>query len=219
MIKNKKLFYISLVFFVASFVLNFPFPHEGPYGETIALAFSIPISSADGLQYVGIVSIVLLITSLILLAKSIKKYRGGVIWLAFAIAVFAPSMMATAYQQTLGTDIYAITYEQDQSNCEFKMTNEKTLQGECKLPFENYSNKAVQFTVGFYEKYYFEEDVPMISLMNNNAPYVVKLKGNEKKTVKLKSSIDVSELKEHIGDGSASGVNIFIKSGEKVRRL
>ncbi len=59
----------------------------------------------------------------------------------------------------------------------------------------------------------------MVSLMNNNDPYEVKLKGNERKTVKIESNIDVSNMENHIEQGSSTGVNIIIKSGEKIRKL
>lgn len=59
----------------------------------------------------------------------------------------------------------------------------------------------------------------MVSLMNNNSPYVVKLKGNERKTVKVESNIDVSNIENHVENGGSTGVNIIIKSGEKIRKL
>lgn len=55
--------------------------------------------------------------------------------------------------------------------------------------------------------------------MNNNAPFEVKVEGNERKTVKIESNIDVSKMENHIENGSSSGVNIIIKSVEKVRKL
>ena len=74
-------------------------------------------------------------------------------------------------------------------------------------------------SIEFYEKYYFEDDLRMVSLMNNNIPYEVKLKGNERKTVKTKSEIDVSNIENDVESGSSTGVNIIVKSGGKVRKL
>jgi hypothetical protein len=34
--KSKKMLYLALILFIASLVLNFPFPHESPYGESVA---------------------------------------------------------------------------------------------------------------------------------------------------------------------------------------
>ena len=180
---------------------------------------NIPVQSVNGLQYVGIASLALLIASLYFLTKSVNKYHGRIVLLAIIIAMFAPSMIASSFQKTVATGIYAVSYEREWSNCRFEMVDESTLSSECELPFENYSRNDVQFTIEFYEKYYFEDDVQMVSLMNNNAPYEVKLKGNERKTVKIKSEIDVSNIENHVESGSLTGVNIIIKSGEKVRKL
>ena len=53
----------------------------------------------------------------------------------------------------------------------------------------------------------------MVSLMNNNVPYEVKLKGNERKMVKRESNIDVSNMENYIESGGSTFVNIIIKSG------
>lgn len=219
MIKSKRMVYLALIPFIASMAINFPFPHESPYGETVVSVLNIPVQSANGLQYVGMTSLVLLITSLYILTKSVKKYHGRVVLLAIIVAIFTPPMIASSFQKTLATGIYAISYESDQSNCHFDMIDESTLHGECELPFENYSRNDVEFSIEFYEKYYFEDDVQMVSLMNNNAPLEVKLKGNERKIVKIKTDINVSNIENHVESGSATSMNIIIKSGEKSRKL
>lgn len=219
MLRNKKLLSLALILYIASMALNFPFPHESPYGETVAKVLNIPVRTSNGFQYVGITSLILLIASLFFLTKSVKRYHGRIVLLAIILAVFAPSMIASTFQRTFATGIYAVSYERDHSNCRFNMIDETTLNGECDLSFENYSRHDAQFTVEFYEKYYFEDNVRMISLMNNNAPYKVKLKGNERKTVKIESNIDVSNIKNHVENGSSTGVNIIIKSGGKMRKL
>ena len=219
MLKNEKMFYLALFLFIASLFLIFPFPHESPYGETVASVLNIPVQSVNGLQYVGVISLALLIASLYFLTKSLNKYQGRVVLIAIIIAMFAPSLIASSFQKTLATGIYAVSYERDWSNCRFEMIDETILRGECELPFENYSRNDIQFTIEFYEKYYFEDDVRMVSLMNNNVPYEVRLKGNERKMVKIKSEIDVSNIENHVESGNSTGINIIIKSGEKVRNL
>lgn len=219
MIKNKKIFVLAIILFTSSMILNFPFPHDSPFGETVASVSNIPVQSVGGLQYVGIVSLTLLIASLFILSKSMEKYRGRVVLLAIIIAVSAPSMIADLFQKTLATGIYAVSYERNMSNCHFNMIDETTLHGVCELPFENYNRQDVQFTIEFYEKYLFEDDVQMVSLMNNNAPHEVRLKGNELKTVKIESYIDVSNIENHVEQGSSTSVNIILKSGEKMRKL
>lgn len=99
------------------------------------------------------------------------------------------------------------------------MMNETTLHGECELPFENYSKEDVQFTLEFYEEDFLEDDVRMVSLMNNSSPYEVDLKGNERKNVRIESYIDVSNIENHVENGTSTYISIIIKSGEKIRNL
>lgn len=200
-------------------VLNFPFPHESPYGETIASVLNIPIETENGLQFVGITSLVLLLTSLFSLAKSLKKYHARAVLLAIIISVYMPIMLTGIYQKTFATGIYAISYEREWSSCEFEMIDDATLHGECELPFENYRGGINQFTVEFQEEYYADHETAMLSLMNQSAPYKVRLVGNEKKVVKIDVDIDVSNMENHIDNGSAKGINIIIKSGDKMRKL
>ncbi len=213
------MFYIALIFFIISMVLNFPFPHESPYGETIASILNIPIKTVNGLQFVGITSLVLLLASLIFLTKSLKKYHARAVLIAILISMFLPMMLANLYQKTFATGIYAISYESDWSSCEFEMIDDATLHGECELPFENYRGSVNQFTVEFQERYYADHEVSMLSLMNQDSPYEVRLEGNEKKVVKIDVDIDVSNMENHIENGSAKGINIIIKSGDKMRKL
>ncbi|WP_176467246.1 hypothetical protein [Terribacillus saccharophilus] len=48
MIKNKKMLWIAILLFIVSAVINFPFPHAIPYGETVSGVFNFPIRSANG---------------------------------------------------------------------------------------------------------------------------------------------------------------------------
>ena len=219
MIKDKKLIYFALIPFFISIALNFPFPHKNPYGEAGVSVLNIPVTSVNGFHYVGIASLLLLITSLYLLVKSLKKYHVRFVLIAIMVAVFAPLFVAGAFQKTIATGIYAISYQSDKSTCKFEMKNETTLHGVCELPFENYSRNNTQFNIEFYEHYLFEENVRMVSLMNNDAPYEVRLRGKERKRVIIETDIDVSQMENHIEGGQASFVTIIIKSGEKTRNL
>jgi hypothetical protein len=94
------------------------------------------------------------------------------------------------------------------------------LHWECELPFENYSKNDVEFSIEFYKRYAFKDDVQTLSLMNFNAPYKVKLSGKEIKRVKIDANIDVSKMgKSIIDSGEATRVNIIIKSGGRSRKL
>jgi hypothetical protein len=71
----------------------------------------------------------------------------------------------------------------------------------------------------FYEKYLFEDEKPMMSLMNEPGSYEVVLKGKERRTVQIEAEIDISEMKNHVTSGEALMVNIMLKAGGKSRKL
>lgn len=217
MITNKKMFYTAIILFVTLLILSLPFPNDGYLGETIATDLNIPVRSESGFSYIGLCFFFILFASLFLLNNSIDKYNIRAILIAVLIAIFGPSSFVSLYQKTFATDIYAVSYDGDMSSCNFHMIDKNTLQGECMLTFKNYSSNDVKFSIEFYEEY--DDDFQFVTIMNNNGPYEVKLKGNQRKAEKIESNIDVSKLKEHISGGSAMGVKIIMKSGKKVRRL
>ncbi|ODG93957.1 hypothetical protein BED47_01950 [Gottfriedia luciferensis] len=218
MLKHKKFFYISIILFLISVAFNFTFPND----ETLGAKFSvnnIPITKETGLNYVGITSILLLIASFYFLSKSFKKFRVRIILIALFISVITPSFLANAYQKTMATDIYAVSYERSKSRCNFEMKNETILHAECELPFKNYRNSDVLFTIDFYNKYPFEDEGAMLSLMKKNAPYKVKLGRNESKVVKIETDIDVSTIKNHVDSGETTEVHMMIISKGKSRKI
>lgn len=219
MIKNKKLFLTSIVLIVISMALNFPFPHENPIGEAGVMVLNIPINSADGIHYTGIFILLLLVLGMVLLHRSLEKYHLRSFFAVIIIVSLLPPSLAEAYQKTLANGINAVSYIKDESQCKFVMIGEDTLKGKCELPFENYSNEEVSFTIGFYDRYLFEEDVKMLSLMNSGEPANVKLLPNEVKVVRIEKEIDVSKIKNHVENGEAAYVSIIIHDGEKNRKL
>lgn len=219
LIKNKKLFLISIVLIVISMALNFPFPHENPLGDTATTILNTPINSADGFYYAGVFILLLLVLGMVLLHRSLEKYHLRSFFAVIIIVSLLPPSLAEAYQKTLANGINAVSYIKDESQCKFVMIGEDTLQGICELPLENYSNDEVSFTIGFYDTYLFEEDVKMLSLMNSGKPSNVKLLPNEAKVVRIEKEIDVSKIKNHVENGEAAYVSIIIQSGEKNRKL
>jgi hypothetical protein len=218
LIKDKKYIYFAIIPFLTSMALNFPFPNENLPGGTVSI-FNIPVKSVKGIHFVGISSLFLLIVSLYLLVKSLNKYHIRIVLAAIMVANVTPPFVATLYQKNFSTGIYAISYQLDKSKCSFEMTNETILHGVCELPFENYSRNDVRFTIEFYKHYPFEDEVQMLSLMNSNAPYYVKIRGNERKLIKIETDIEASKMKGHMDSGEATGVNIIIKSRERIRKL
>jgi hypothetical protein len=219
LVKNKKFLAIGLIFIFASMVVNFPFPHEYPLGQAGVEVLGIPINSVHGLHYVGITALLLLIVGLYFYAKSFKKYHVRLIVLAIIFVSLTPHYVANAYQKTLATGIYAIFHDREGSICRFEMTGETNLNAKCEIPFENYSSEDVRFTIEFYDKSIFEDEVKMMSLMNAGGPYEVNVNANERQRVKIEANIDVSEIENHVESGEAAGFNLIIKSNGKSRKL
>ncbi|MEH7334660.1 hypothetical protein V7161_18625 [Neobacillus drentensis] len=218
MVKNKKFLLLAFFLLIASMVINFPFPHEKTFGETMSI-FNMSITTVNGISIVGITALSLFIAGLFFLAISLNKYQGRLIFLAIFLSVSTPHYFVELFQRTISSGICAISYDGNKSSCRFEMTNKTILHGECELPFENYSKNDVQFTIEFYEEYAFEDDVRMLSLMNNSAPYKVRLGGKESRRVQIETNIDVSKMAHHVDSGEANGINIIIKSGNQSRKL
>ncbi|MYL35171.1 hypothetical protein GLW08_03810 [Pontibacillus yanchengensis] len=66
--------YVFIIFYTITIVLNFPFPHKYPLGEQIIL--NISLASPQGVQYFGIITLVIFITSLVILAGDIFEERS-----------------------------------------------------------------------------------------------------------------------------------------------
>ncbi|CQR46807.1 hypothetical protein BN1058_01082 [Paraliobacillus sp. PM-2] len=183
------------------------------------MLLNIPIRFAGGVHTVGISSLFLFIVGIFLLVKSLNNYHGRIVLIVILIFNFTPEFVVNSYQKNFATGIYAVSYENEQSNCSFEMISEKTLHGECVLPFYNYSNNDVQFTVTFVERHLHKYDLPMVSLMNKDGPYEVTLGAKESNDVHVETNINVSNMKNHIENGQAMGVNIIIKAKGKSRNL
>lgn len=218
LIKNIKHLYIALILFVLSFILSFPFPHQVPYGAAIAFRLGIPIESEHGIQYVGVLAVILLLISLFFLVQAVGMHPARFFTLAIIIAWFAPHFLANTYQKHFASDIYAVSYDRGSSTCRFDMEDKTTLHGVCELPFENYSKKDVQFKIQLIGRYD-DDDSKLVSLMNTETPYKVILRGKERNRLRIEMDIDVSGMKENQISGQLDQIDIIMKSGERIRWL
>lgn len=209
--------YLSLLLFLAVMILSFPFPNKYPFGESVFSVLNLPIRFAGGFHSVGMISLLLLIIAWYLLMKSLSKNKGWAAAIVITVVFFAPGAAVSLFQTTFATGIYAISYSSEESNCSFDMISEEILHGECELSLKNNSNKDVQFTVEFDED--LGDDPPMVSLMNADGPHEVMLKRQENKSLSVSADIDMSDRRNHIEGGEATGVDIIIKSKGKSREL
>lgn len=83
---------------------------------------------------------------------------------------FVPNLIIDFYQNTFTTGVDAISYSEEESFCQFDLSDEETLDAFCELPLINNSNKEIMFEVEFYEEYDFKDELSMESLMNVDAP-------------------------------------------------
>ncbi|MGG3564002.1 hypothetical protein ABES03_20650 [Neobacillus rhizosphaerae] len=215
MIKNKKFLYFALIPFILSMAVNFPFPDVVPDDHLFVTVFNIPLRTKSGINYIGIFTLLLLIFSLYLLVKSLKKFHVRFVILAILVFVLTPPFLATSFQKTIATGIYAVSYNVDKSKCHFEKINETTLHMVCELPLENHNDEGVEFTVEFNAF----DSFPNKELMNSHAPYMVRLKGKERKVVKVETNIDISKQGTRMDGGEIYGFNIIIRSDGERRQL
>lgn len=217
-VRNSKKLIIGIGLMVLVMILNFPFPHAEPFVAGNASAMNIPIQDRDGYMYGGLLLLVLFILGVYLLASSLEKYRTRLVFLAIVLYAILPFFLINIYQNTVASGIYAIHYESDSSQCEFEKLDETMMKVQCQLPFENLSEKAVNFDVSFANQVLFEDRFNVIPFINENGPYPVTLQGHESKLVIIKTEVELSKLKGLSG-GTAHQVHIEISEGNNLRRL
>lgn len=219
MVRNYKLFYLSILLFFIYLILNIPFPHRYPFGESflgflgLPKQFNIPGKSSGELFMIDLITSNLLLVGLYILGISVSKYPVRIVLFAFFSLASLQVSMIQFYQATSATGIYAVSYENRQGTCQFHVNNGEPVYGECDLRFKNHSNAAVDFEMEF------DNDVPMVSLMNDARPYVITLREKETRDVTIRMIIDESEI-DHVNEKTKiEGIDIIIRSNGKEREL
>lgn len=129
-----------------------------------------------------------------------------------------PLFAINVYQHTFASGIYAIAYDLESSECQFKKQNEQRMEVICDLPLENLSDKEVKFDVRFFNASLLGDQWKLIPLLNEAGPFEVSLQGSETKIVQIQTEVDVSQLNSY-SDGGSTPVHIEIVQGSKMRRL
>ncbi|MBP1947535.1 hypothetical protein [Virgibacillus litoralis] len=216
-LKNKKLFYLALFLFLVYIIMSIPFLYES-YPEANLFLWGIPMTSWNVINYVGIIALTLLVVSLYLISKSLNKYQGRILLIAILLSAIFPQFLANTYQKTIASGGYAISYEQELSECEITKTNNRTLLGECEIILMNHSNGEVELSMEFIDKYNKDEH-SLIEIVNNDAPYELILQGNERKRLEIRTNVNISKLENPVNGGSMTSMNIIIKSDGVERKL
>lgn len=217
-VRHMKRLYIAIGIFVVVMILNFPFPHAVPFNTSSILVMNIPINDADGFNLVGLFSLAILCIGVYLLATSLEKYRVRLVFLALVLYGVLPLFAINVYQHTLASGIYAIAYDLESSECQYKQVDDKRMDVICDLPFENSSDDEIKFDIQFLNEGFFDEQNKMVPLLNENGPYEVILQGHETKVVRIQSELDIPRFNGFSSGGSFQ-IHIKIFQGNKMRLL
>ncbi|ALS74112.1 hypothetical protein AUC31_02060 [Planococcus rifietoensis] len=217
MIKNKTAFVGSFIVFAICMYLFFPFPNTA-MKEAQFVFMSFPIQDQEGYKLLGIIGSIMFIGAIILLFRSLEKYRFRIVFAVVIVYMFLPNLLIATYQETLANGISAISYDGN-GQCNF-VTLDDSMDAECNLVLHNRSDEAVTVELEFIDSLFTEEeDMRIESLMNLAGPYSVTLAANSKKHIHLKELIDLSGVPDHIDSGTSFGINLKIKAGNKTRIL
>lgn len=212
MIKNRKLFTLSLFLLGLYVVLILPYPNSYSLGETIIRNWYTPAKT----YYVTNVLFLLVLLGLILLGISLKKFRYRLIILTTIIIANIPPTVTDFVQKHFSSGIYAIAYDQQLSLCHFQKKNKHTMHAQCHLIFENYSNDTVLFTIQIYNHEI--SDYPNgLTLLNAAEPFDVLVKGNQRSNIKIEKDIDITHLKYYSISEEVGPIDIRIKAGNRTR--
>lgn len=219
MIHSRKYLYIGFVFFIVSIILSWSFPNN-PRANMKMVALNIPIKTAEGFSQVGIISVALLIVSFIFLFVALKKFRFIAVASAFIAFSILPSLIIYLYQITFASGIDAISYDENQTNCEFTRDDyTEYLQGMCQVGLQNHSNKAVTFQVSFYENGMQIERELVETLMNTNKAHTITLAPKESRIFQINEIIDLTSINYTVDIMTTSAVKVKIQAEGKEREL
>ncbi|MET4563043.1 hypothetical protein ABIA69_004236 [Lysinibacillus parviboronicapiens] len=214
MIRNWYYFKIAIVLLFVAILLAIPYPDAVNNISDVVL-LNVPIVTLEAFQLKSILAIIFLIGCFYCIRRSLKKHFLLMYITAILSFVFIPSFFVCVYQYTWATGIQAISFDAYRSECTYDKLDEDTLQGVCQLTLRNLSKEDVTFQVEFNDAIYKEEMI----FMNNNAPYEVTLHGQQKKVVKIRSVLDMTQMENHIYDGKIANLSIKISAGHQQRRI
>lgn len=220
LIRSKMYLYISILLYIVPMVLTFPYPNNFHSDMTMSI-FNIPIKIAGSIHQVGVVSVVLLLFSLICLVRALNSHQFIAVIIAIVAFSFIPKIVINLYQESFASGIYAISYDEKQTKCEFTRDeiDDVFLQGKCEVYFINHSNEEVTFEVTFHETDFGIEDNLTESLMNINGVHSISLAPKESRTVEIEETIDTTLIHNAIYSGTSHGVKVKIHANGNERVL
>ena len=122
------------------------------------------------------------------------------------------------YQETLASGIDALSFDES-GKCNFDSVGKDLINGECSFVLHNRSNETVTFELEFLDSNYRDDEERMESLMNVTGPYSITIEANHKKSIHLKELLDVSDVPNHIDEGTSFNIHYKLIDGENTRTL
>lgn len=215
MIRSRVALISSIIILGICMYLYFPFPNNVML-DVRSTFMSFPIRNHDGYISLGIIGSVLYIIAIILLVVGMKKYQFRTIVIVLIVYAILPNLLITVYQETLASGIKAISYDGN-GKCNFEYESEDLLNGECNLVLHNRSKKAVSFELEFLDSSFKEDEVRFESLMNLAGPYKITIEANHKKPIHLKELLELSDVPNHVEEGTSFNIHIKLSDGETTR--
>ncbi|WJY28079.1 MULTISPECIES: hypothetical protein [Sporosarcina] len=219
MIDNKNKFAAAVVVLLLAVILAIQFPDRWTVAQSLFQTVGLPVTLAGGFQLPGVLILGVMIIGVILLTQSVKKRQGLYGVIAVLVVLIGPWVLVNLYQGAFAEGIDAVSYDRDESSCSFAMHGESVLRSRCEVALHNHSDSPVSFDIHFKEDTLQLDDVPTVSLLNQDGPFRIRLDGREQRTVVLEKDIDVSGVPSHADSAEVWGVDIRISEGTKSREL
>lgn len=219
MIGDKKRFTIAIVLLTASLVLLIQFPDRWPVAHSLFQTIGLPVTVGGGFQLPSFLILGLLVAGVRLLTQSLERRQGMAGVTAVLVVLIGPWVLVNLYQETFAKGIDAVSYDRDESSCSFTMRVESVLRSRCEVALHNHSDSPVSFDIHFKENTLQIDDVPTLSLLNQDGPFRIELNGKEERKVVLEKDIDVSGVPSHADSAEVWGMDIRISEGTKSREL
>ncbi|NUU61745.1 hypothetical protein [Paenibacillus agri] len=136
----------GLILFVALIVLSIRYPGTDSWMNILLNTFGIPLYSKPetrtGLQYSGVLSLILLLTSIAFFNMSLSRHRLLLFIVFMILLTNVPDWLVSSYQRMFASGVYALELKPEEIRCSFKLEGE-TYNGQCQLPVRNYSASQV----------------------------------------------------------------------------
>ncbi|MCP3775121.1 hypothetical protein NLX71_17755 [Paenibacillus sp. MZ04-78.2] len=150
---RRQRFAIAFMLITSTIILNWSYPDAKALGVRLFQWIGLPMWSqgTSGLNYVNIISMMLLFAGAFTLRTSLQRHARKVALLALILPFWLPSQLIVAYQSVWAKGIYALEYVKEESRCNYKKEADRVT-GTCLLTFVNHSGQDILFTASIRDR-------------------------------------------------------------------